>query len=163
MENKALKLQNEITEETKEDVIKQCTLLSDKLQTEVDKLGLENKDLELKNRMTEETYTTRVKQVLAEYENILIMTSKAESDISLNAAQINDLIDKIAIAQYNADTQRMDAEERKRFNEEQINQWAIENGFDENKLKHEKTKKWTEFTSKVLDAGCRLAGALLQK
>lgn len=159
--NNAKKLENEITEATKEEIIKQCYILSEKLQRESDQVEKQNKGLDLQNQLSEETFITRVKQFTAEYENTIAQTAKAYSDIELNNEQIQSLIENVATAKFNARTQRLSANAQMKFYMDQVEQWAIENGIAAATLKHEKTKKWLQFTSNLIDSGCKVASAVV--
>lgn len=161
LENLGKQLQNEITEESKEDILKQIQIQTEKLQRESDKIEKQNQALDLENQLTQETYTIRVKQFTANYNQTIAATAKAYSDIELNEQQIESLIENVAIAKFNSRTQRLSANAQIKFNVEQVEQWAIENGIAAATLKHEKTKKWLQFTASLIDSGCRVAGAVV--
>lgn len=161
LENLGKQLQNEITEESKEDVLKQIQIQTEKLQRESDKIDKQNKGLDLENQLSQETYTTRVKQITANYNQTIAATAKAYSDIDLNEQQIESLVENVAIAKFNSRTQRLSANAQMKFYMDQVEQWAKENGIAEATLKHEKTKKWLQFTASIVDSGCKVAGAVL--
>lgn len=161
LENLGKQLQNEITEESKEDILKQIQIQTEKLQRESDKIKKQNKALDLENQLTQETYTTRVKQITANYNQTIAATAKAYSDIELNEQQIESLIENVAIAKFNSRTQRLSANAQTNFYIDQVEQWAKENGIAVATLKHEKTKKWLQFTANILDSGCKLAGSII--
>ena len=161
LENLGKQLQNEITEESKEDVLKQIQIQTEKLQRESDKIDKHNKGLDLENQLSQETYTTRVKQITANYNQTIAATAKAYSDIDLNEQQIESLVENVAIAKFNSRTQRLSANAQMKFYMDQVEQWAKENNIAEATLKHEKTKKWLQFTASIVDSGCKLAGAVI--
>lgn len=159
--NEAKKLENDIANANKDEVIKQCQILSEKLQRESDQLYKQNESLDLENNLSRETYQTRVNQYLAEYQQTIALTAKAASDVQLNTQQIQSLIDNVAIAQFDSRTRRMSANEQIRHNDQIVEQWAKENGFTEETIKHEKTKKWLQFTASILDSACKVAGSII--
>ena len=161
LENLGKQLQNEITEDSKKDVLKQIQIQTEKLQRESDKIDKQNKGLDLENQLSQETYTTRVKQITANYNQTIAATAKAYSDIDLNEQQIESLVENVAIAKFNSRTQRLSANAQMKFYMDQVEQWAKENGIAEATLKHEKTKKWLQFTASIVDSGCKVAGAVL--
>lgn len=161
LQNEAKKLENEINSENKDEIIKQCKILSEKLQRESDQLYKENEALDLENNLSRETYQTRVNQYLADYKQTITLTAKAASDIELNEQQIQSLIDNVTINQFEARTRRISANEQIRQNDEIVKQWAIENGFTEQQIKNEKWKIAMSTITSIIDSGCKVAGAVI--
>ncbi len=161
LENLGKQLQNEITEESKEDILEQIRIQTEKLQRESEKIEKQNKALDLENQLSEETYTTRVKQFTANYNQTMAATAKAYSDIELNEQQIETLVENVAIAKFNSRTQRLSANAQAKFYQEQVEQWAIENGFTKEQIKNEKWKIAMQTITSIIDSGCKVAGAVL--
>lgn len=161
LQNEAKKLENEINSANKDEIIKQCQIISDKLQRESDQLYKENEALDIENNLSRETYQTRVNQYLADYKQTITLTAKAASDIELNEQQIQSLIDNVAVNQFEARTRRISANEQIRQNDEIVKQWAIENGFTEKQIKNEKWKIAMSTITSIIDSGCKVASSVI--
>lgn len=163
LQNEAQKLQNEITSENKDEIIKQCQILSEKLQRESNNVYKVNEGLDLKNQLSQDTYATRVAQFTAEYNQTIMATAKAASDIELNEQQIETLAKNIAIAEFNSRTERLSANAQAKMYQDTIDQWAKQNGFTEEMIKNEKWNIATKTITNIIDSGCKVASAVLSK
>ena len=163
LQNESQKLENEITSENKDEIIKQCQITSEKLQRESDRVYKMNEKLDLENQLSRETFTTRVKQFTADYEKTIMLTAKAASDIELNEQQIQSLIENIAISRYESRTKRISALEQIRMDDETVKQWAKQNGFTEEMIKNEKWNIATKTITNIIDSGCKVAAAVISK
>lgn len=126
---------------------------------------LDNIDKEWRNKITEETYAIRVMNFTQQYNNSVIQFAKTVAEINLTNEQADAISKQIAIAWYNADTNRMSAEAQKKFFEDQVEQWCKQNGYTEKELQNEKVRNWTQFAasifgslSNVTAAGLRMLG-----
>lgn len=163
LQNEAQKLQNEITSENKDEIIKQCSILSKKLQRESDNVYKVNEGLDLKNQLSQDTYAIRVAQFTAEYNQTIMATAKAASDIELNEQQIETLAKNIAIAEFNSRTERLSANAQAKMYQDTVDQWAKQNGFTEEMIKNEKWNIATKTITNIIDSGCKVASAVLSK
>lgn len=126
------------------------------------KVQYEAESAQWKAKYDAATFETNVKQATAEYENIIADTASKWAGIELTNAQIESLAAHIAIDQYNAETNRMNAETQLDHLNAQIAQWAEQNGIAKDTLKHEKTKKWLEFSASIFGSICNVAKAFVK-
>lgn len=98
-------------------------------------------------------FQTEINKNIAEYENMLMDLSVKSAGIQLTQAQAKSLLETVNINWYNAETNRQNAHAQGKYLEEQVKQWAVQNGIDLQKLDQQKTQMW-------IDGACRVIGTL---
>lgn len=121
----------------------------------------QTEQIDLQNRMTIDTYQENVRNAYLQNAKILSDIAMNNSHIKLNETQIETMLNQIAINAYNANTQRMNYEAQKKWYEDQVNQWMIQNGFTKEQLHNEEVRNWTTFAATVFGSMCNLGGSII--
>lgn len=153
-------LEIDLQKATNPEEIKQCLERTEQMYETTEKLRKETKSVDLQNQFDEATLQTRIKQAAQEYETEIAQTALTWANKKLSEQQVQSLIDNVAIAAYNADTNRFNSDNEWHRINAQIAQWSKENGFTEQELEQENTKNWLNFATNVFGSICNLAGSL---
>lgn len=153
-------LEIDLQKATNPEEIKQCIEKTEQMYETTEQLRKENKSLDLQNELDEKTMQTRINQAAQEYKTELAETALTWANVKLSEQQVQSLIDNVAIGNYNATTNRLNTENERRRINEQVTQWAKENGFTEKELKQENTKNWLNFATNIFGSICNLAGSI---
>lgn len=157
LDQKMKELQIMVAEATTDEQIAKAKAEVKQILEITEQVKKQNIALDWQNQFTEETYKTRVEQISAEYSETLSKTALNWSNIQLNNEQIKSLAGHLAVAQWNARTQRLSANAEIEMNRKQVEQWLIQNGYTEQQLKNEKTKMWINFATDLLSGLGNLA------
>lgn len=136
---------------------------ANKTWAEVYKINLEAEGQYVQNQFDKETYDTRVQKTKEELSLLIAQKGLTYAQIDLTETQAKALVDQVEVAQENARTNKYNAETARQHINDQVEQWAKENGFEEEKLRQSKTKMWLDFSIDLIGCGIQFQrnGAML--
>lgn len=127
--------------------------LANKTWAEIYNINMEAEGQYLQNQFDKETYDTRIKKTKAELSQLIAQKALTYAQLDLTEAQAQALVDQVEVAQENARTNKMNAETARQQIENQVEQWAKQNGFTEEQLRQSKTKMWLDFSVDLVNCG----------
>lgn len=160
LDREKIQLEIDLQKATNPEEIKQCLERTQQMYETTEQLRKENKSLDLRNELDEKTMQTRIDQAAQEYKTELAETALKWANVNVSQQQVQTLIDSISISRANSTTERLSMENERRKINEQVAQWAKQNGFTEQQLKQENTKNWLNFATNVFGSVCNLAGSI---
>ena len=133
--------------------IKYKTAATEKIWTEIYNLNLQGYGQQLQNEYDKQTLNTRIKKTETELAQLVAQKALTYAQKNLTEEQAKALVDQVKVAQDNARTNKMNAETARQHIENQVEQWAKQNGFTEEQLRQSKTKMWLDYTVDMIGCG----------
>lgn len=153
-----------IDEQTTDAEVKQRNSAAEKTYWESWIMFYESISAQQKSNMDVQLYETRVKQEIANYKETLQNIKVGESIVRLNDATIEKMAFEVAIAFYNANTNRMSYEAQKRFFEDtiknQIKKMEQDKTIAEEQIKAMKQGQWLKFATDIFGSVTYMASTI---